>query len=136
MFGITNTVYSKSTASEEIKQNCDRYKKFRSLSLHEFYDWFVGFSDAESCFQIYLRKDRHGINFAFTIELHIDDIDVLYYIRDMLKCGTVRITHNGKSALFGITGIHDLFNILIPIFDNRSLNTTPPHQLTHLPSGR
>ena len=69
-----------------------RYSKdsnlINEMSDKEFYEWFVGFCDAESNFKIYIRKDkRKGINFAFKIELHIDDLKVLHFIKNKLNCG-------------------------------------------------
>ena len=95
------------------------------MSDKEFYEWFVGFCDAESNFKIYIRKDkRKGINFAFKIELHIDDLKVLHFIKNKLNCGKVNISNTRNSASFSITGTKDLITKLIPIFDKFTLNTT------------
>lgn len=60
------------------------------LTNKEFHQWLVGFSDAESNFSVYLRKDKkRGINFSFKIELHSKDINVLYFLKEKLECGTV-----------------------------------------------
>ena len=56
-------------------------------SLTEFYQWFVGFSDAESSFSIHsiLHSDGKRISrfsFIFCIELHKDDLGVLEFIKN------------------------------------------------------
>lgn len=106
-----------------------RYSKDSKLinerSDKEFYEWFVGFCDAESKFKIYIRKDkRKGINFAFKIELHIDDLKVLHFIKNKLNCGKVNLSNTRNSASYSITGTKDLITTLIPIFDEFTLNTT------------
>ena len=62
--------------------------------LDEFYQWFVGFSDAESNFSIVPQYETGGnkinrFNFRFTIGLHKDDKDVLLNIHNLLNIGNV-----------------------------------------------
>src|SRR2546423_5427085 len=95
------------------------------MSDKEFFEWFVGFCDGEANFTVYLRKDKSaGINFAFKIELHVNDMNVLNLIKERLGCGTVTISQTRDSARFAIAGTNDLINVLIPIFEKFSLNTT------------
>lgn len=69
------------------------------MSDKDFYDWFVGFCDAEASFAVNPRKDKPSvINFSFRIELHIKDIQVLYFIKEKLGCGTVVTSNNRNSA--------------------------------------
>lgn len=70
-------------------------------NIIKFHQWFVGFSDGESCFQMQIkyrdslptgtRKEIRVVNFSFTISLHIDDIAVLNHIKDNLKIGNITI---------------------------------------------
>ena len=48
----------------------------------EFYEWFCGFVD-EGSFRIKKdsRRDKTPYSFEFRINLHLDDISVLYYIQ-------------------------------------------------------
>ena len=79
----------------------------------------------ESNFNIYLRKDKQSvIQFMFRIELHKDDIHVLYFIKEKLGCGHVTSSKTRNSASFYITKSEDLINKLFPIFENFPLNTT------------
>lgn len=90
----------------------------------KFYEWFVGFTDAEGNFSLGIDKRNKNINFnfQFRIGLHKKDLLVLNYIKDKLNCGQVTVKED--IALFSITNKDCLQTILFPIFDNFSLNTT------------
>nr|YP_009568486.1 hypothetical protein [Drechslerella brochopaga]QBL02566.1 hypothetical protein [Drechslerella brochopaga] len=57
--------------------------KFDSLELKSinliFIEWFRGFTDAEWSFSI--KRDHNSFTFIFRIKLHIDDINVLLFIK-------------------------------------------------------
>ena len=44
-----------------------------------------------------------GVNFAFTIALHVDDLAVLQFIKDKLGIGTITIKSTGDVCVFTIT---------------------------------
>ena len=92
----------------------------------EFFRWFVGFADGESNFTIVFQKDSNGdisgASFRFIIELHIDDINALKYIKSKLNLGN-EIAVYGNSCKFTVIHRKDI-NILISIFDKYNLNTT------------
>jgi len=94
-------------------------------SLIPFYQWFVGFCDAESSFMIQPVLDSNNvirkITWKFSIELHIDDLEVLKYIKSNLGLGNIRINKN--KCIFTITDSEGT-NMLIAIFDKYNLNTT------------
>ena len=81
----------------------------------EFKQWLVGFTDAEGCFRIGINNKNRVISFNFAIGIHIDDLDVLEFIKNKLNCGNIYTNENG--ATFIITNISDIQNILIPIFE-------------------
>ena len=60
----------------------------KKLKYEQFIEWFVGFTEAEGCFKIKPRY-RDGIIisflFEFEIHLHIDDFNLLDYIKKTLK---------------------------------------------------
>jgi hypothetical protein len=58
----------------------------------------------------------------FRIVLHIDDIQILYSIKDYLGVGTVR--SSGTYCVYSIGKVKDLINKLIPILDKHTLLTT------------
>lgn len=92
----------------------------------KFFWWFVGFSDGESNFSIVYQKDSNGditgASFRFNIELHIDDIDTLRYIKSKLNIGN-NISEYGNSCKFTVIRKKDIEK-LISIFDKYNLNTT------------
>ncbi|KAG0122973.1 putative maturase [Tuber indicum] len=87
------------------------------IKLEKFYQWFLGFSDGEASFSIVPKKDKTGkinrFTFMFSIGLHLDDIDVLYFIQKSLGIGIV----SKSSYEYGIKK-------LFVIFDKYNLNTT------------
>jgi hypothetical protein len=76
--------------------------------------------DAEGNFQIFF--DRIYVRVLFRIVLHIDDVQVLYKIKNNLGAGTVRI--NKDYCVYSISKQEELANILIPILDKHTLLTT------------
>ena len=62
-----------------------------------------------------------GFSFKFSIGLHIDDLNVLNYIKDQLGFGNVYSSYN--SCHFNVTKKEDILK-LINIFDIYLLNST------------
>ena len=93
-----------------------------SLNINEeqFAEWLSGFVDAEGNFQVFI--DRHYVRVLFRIVLHIDDIQILYLIKNNLSVGTVRTS--GDHCVYSIGKVTDLINNLIPILDKHTLLTT------------
>jgi hypothetical protein len=94
----------------------------KSLSTDkDFYDWLCGFVDGEGCFYIKKIKNRkNNFQFLFLLELHINDLAVLEYIKDRLEIGNVKITK--KTAKYEINNKESLKK-LISIFNTYPLNT-------------
>ena len=95
-------------------------KKLNTIKDVEFLQWFVGFSDAESSFIINTKNERE-VYFTFQITLHIDDVGVLYIIRDKLGIGVVSI--RGNTSSYRISSFEVIIKILLPIFDEFPLLT-------------
>ena len=91
-----------------LTDSCDREMK-------NFYAWFSGFTDAEGSFYIAISKI---CSFRFQINLHKDDLNVLYYIQRLLGFGEVRLYNNYAS--FTVTRLKDISQ-LIDIFDKYPL---------------
>ena len=95
-----------------------------SDNLKEFYEWFVGFSDAESMFiisPIISNGKVQAFVFKFVIGLHIDDLALIYHIQAKLNLGRVNIYSN--IVTFTVNKKQDIYK-LIYIFDNFNLNTS------------
>ena len=75
--------------------------------MSNFYEWFSGFTDAEGSFYIVISQ---SCAFRFQINLHKDDIDVLYYIHKTLGFGEVRSYKNYSS--FTVTRLKDMAQLL------------------------
>jgi len=80
--------------NNELLWNKDDYTK----NIENFFQWFVGFSDAESSFFIQPVLNSKGVvnrfSFKFGIELHIDDRAVLEFILSKLEIGNFRISND------------------------------------------
>lgn len=97
-------------------------------NLSEFYQWFVGFSDGESNFQIKTRYNEDktkviGVGFEFRIGLHSDDLGVLEFIRNKLGIGNITVKVTGPVCVFSVANKEGLYK-LFSIFDIYNLNTT------------
>lgn len=94
-------------------------EKSNNLTDEEFLFWFSGFTDAEGNFLITI--DRKYIKTRFKINLHIDDIEVLYVIKSKLGFG--RVVKEINSCAFIV---EDALNIgkLCQIFNKYPLHTS------------
>lgn len=90
-----------------------------------FQQWFVGFSDAESSFIVHKVLDKNGniskFSFMFAIELHIDDLHTLEFIKNKLGFGNIRIYKD--KCIFTVSDKQGVYE-LISIFYKFNLNTT------------
>jgi len=78
--------------------------------MRNFYEWLGGFTDAEGSFYIVTGR---SCAFRFRINLHKDDINVLYYIHNTLGFGEVRSYRYFSS--FTVTRLKDIA-LLLNIF--------------------
>lgn len=94
-------------------------EKSNNLTDEEFLFWFSGFTDAEGNFLITI--DRKYAKTRFKINLHIDDIEVLYIIKSKLGFGRVI-----KEINTGAFIVEDALNIdkLCQIFNKYPLHTS------------
>lgn len=102
----------------------DKSVAYWKNNLEKFYQWFVGFSEAESCFKIKAknRNDKlHSFYFEFEIHLHIDEIELLKLIRDILGIGIVYAREKSNSCSY-IVGNEEGIRILMDIFDRYTFN--------------
>lgn len=99
-------------------------KKNMPNANRQFIQWLVGFTDAEGFFYIYSNKDWTAVSLRFSIELHIDDIDVLHEIHRTLGVGRVVSYSKRSSAIFYVVNLHDIIRVIIPIFQEFPLQTS------------
>ena len=114
----TNNIYS----------NKDFNKSLKGLNI-EFLEWLVGFTDGDGNFNIKIMalkdNDFKSVQFTFKIGLHKDEIEVLEYIMNTLKCG--HISKSKDKVNYFINDLKSLINIIIPIFDYVNLNSSKYH---------
>lgn len=76
--------------------------------IKNFYAWFAGFTDAEGYFYIAISS---SCAFRFQINLHKDDMHVLYFIQKNLGFGEVRSYNNYSS--FTVTRLKDVKKLIV-----------------------
>jgi len=91
-------------------------------------NYVTGFSDAESTFGIYVIKSKNHkigwtVTMAFSIGLHIKDLDLLTNIRDFFGVGNIVISKPGNVATYQVQSIKDMVNVIIPHFNKYPLQT-------------
>ena len=91
----------------------------KTLNKDQFFQWFVGFTEAEGCFKFKPRY-RNGkiisFQFEFEIHLHIDDIELLNRIKENLNIGNVYDNSSRNSCNF-VVGSEKELRLLINSFD-------------------
>jgi len=84
--------------------------------------WLIGFTDGDGCLTMYKEKKYlNNWRHEYSIGLTIKDIRLLYKIKKILGCGTVKRYNN--VAIFRVKKIKHLIYNIIPIFDEYPLLT-------------
>ncbi len=99
-------------------------KKILPSASKEFLEWLVGFTDAEGSFFIIPKNNWTNIGLAFKIEVHIDDVEILYKIAKTLGIGNVYLGQTRPIAIFSVSKFGDITSVIIPIFKEFPLQTT------------
>ena len=90
--------------------------------------WLTGFSDAESSFKISIYKNKEyacgwQVQAHFCIELHIKDLPLLVNIKNYLGVGTICTRGNRLTAIYTVSSLEELTNVIIPHFTKYPLLT-------------
>ena len=120
ILGPSKREYSTSSSNSSNLDGIDNNESIKFDSINpDFIEWFRGFVDGEGNFSII--RDHNTFAFVFQIKLHIDDINLLHFIKSNLKMGNVR-----SYPLYGVFLISKQreVQVLIEIFSNHPLNTT------------
>jgi NADH-ubiquinone oxidoreductase chain 3 len=116
----TTSLNNKPSSAAPLQSNLEGAK------VKEFIQWFVGLMDGEANFYIVPKKDNDTTYFSFKIRigLHIDELPLLKLIQKRLGCGVIEIRKDNKSVTLIIGTHQDLINIIFPILENFTLNST------------
>jgi LAGLIDADG endonuclease len=72
-----------------------------------------------------MNNTYKNVQFTFQIGLHKDDLNVLEYIHNTLKCG--HISKSNNKVNYFVNDIPSLINIILPIFNLIKLNSSKYH---------
>lgn len=101
-------------------------KKTNNLILNPW--WLTGFCDAESCFMISICRDKEyacgwQVQASFTIVLHKKDLPLLVNIKNYLGVGIIYIRGDNLAAIYKVSSLFELTNVIIPHFTKYPLLT-------------
>lgn len=88
-----------------------------------FYNWLVGFTDGDGCFNIDLREKEQKVNFTFKLDQNNYNLRILYLIKSKLKIGLINNSKGGAST-YRVRDREQIKNQIIPIFDLIPLRTS------------
>lgn len=86
-----------------------------------------GFYSAEGCFHISLRQNPKmkigwAVNIVLSLEIHVKDLPLLYAIQKFFGgIGYIHISKNRQTAVFKITKLKDIIDVIIPHFNKYPL---------------
>lgn len=75
--------------------------------------WAAGFIAGEGSFGFY---PKHRV-VTFALEVHVRDIKVLLFLKEILRCGNVTKSKTRKMARFSVGSKKDLVDLIIPFCD-------------------
>jgi hypothetical protein len=106
--------------SSETKRSVFSYATkhwFNFNSPNNFNEWLVGVTDGDGTF--YFNKTPKGYwTFTFQISQSTYNLRLLYYIKSMLKVGSVGVTdEKNNMAVFRIRDYKNIIKFILPIFD-------------------
>lgn len=102
-------------------------KQFFSTVCNLDSGFISGFTDAEGCFLIIIRKAPKNLlgwqlEVSFTINLHVRDLDLLNLIKTYFEVGRISKERNGCCD-FTISSLDQIITKVIPHFDKYPLKT-------------
>lgn len=99
-------------------------KAINSMNDQEFLEWFAGLVDGEAYFGVLRLKSKisKAVGTVFVIELHIDDLNLLYFIQKRLGMGIVTLRKDKNSAIFRISDSSDLKILITNFLEKFPLN--------------
>ena len=127
---------AKSAGFCDQKENSPLFPSSQRLNTEDLI-WLVGFTEGDGCFSV--TKNGDSVNYEFSIEVSIRDIQLLYKIKRLLKVGSIT-TRTRKSnpsnkdlefARLKISSKPDLINIILPIFSKYEMLTSKKNKFIY-----
>jgi LAGLIDADG endonuclease len=124
-----NLTWSKVNVQSTVNECPSETKRsaFNSVNLPNstaYYQWLVGVTDGDGTF--HFSKNKKGIwGFSFQISQSNYNLRLLFYIKSMLKVGSVSIPNSkDNTAAFRVRNIQHIIAFILPIFDKFPLLTS------------
>jgi len=105
-------------------------KKYYENNLEEFYKWFVGFVEGDGSFSVLKYGGKWYLSFQITQSIY--NIKLLYWIKSVLKVGTMNIEKDSKKVTYRIRVREHLRDIIIPIFTKYTMYTSKEYDFNIL----
>lgn len=105
------------------KGKLNKCEKSYNDDQFNFYQWLVGFTDGDGCFNIYVNEKNNKITFTFKIGQKRNNEQVLFFIKNKLNIGRIVIDKCGM-ANYIVTKQNHIKEIIIPIFKKYNLLTS------------
>lgn len=102
-------------------------REAQNISYLYFLNWFVGFTDGDGCFNIYIDNKNNKVIFTFKISQNNKNIQALYYIKKNLKHGIVSKIDSYGMVHYLIRRQDHLNNIICTLFQYIPLRTIKNH---------
>lgn len=125
-----NTIISSETTrnafySISINKNSNNTikEKEKEKEIDKFHKWFCGLVDGDGTFYFNKTRDNYW-TFYFKIGQSNYNIRLLYFVKKILKYGSININKNNNDAEFRIRDQKTLSEVILPIFDKYPLLTS------------
>ena len=96
--------------------------KTPALTLAMSFHYYIsGFADGEACFCVSFqpsRRHRFGweVRPSFSISQNADRADLLYRLKDLWMCGTIRPDRSDRTVKYEVRKLSDLLRVVLPHF--------------------
>lgn len=93
------TIHNKYNTSETEQIARFRINRDKRETFNNFVPWFVGYTDGDGCFNVYVNEKSNKISLTFKLSQKSNNMQVLYYMKSQLSCGQVRQDKRGMAHL-------------------------------------
>lgn len=83
--------------------------------------WVSGFTEGDGCFSAHVSKNKNQVRLFYQIILHERETSLIYNLQKFLGGIGIISFFKANTVSYTITKINDLYNIILPHFDNYPL---------------